>query len=100
MTFNSKKPSLTQEQEADEIVRRLSTPPKTLSEIVEEELMASIADEIAREMDKAIYETLVNPKLAGFKIIKEEIDASITSRIRRDWEKRVPSRATKTGISD
>lgn len=100
MTFDSKRPPLTQEQEADEIIRRLSTPPKTSAQLEEEEIMAILSEEIAKEMDRAIYETLVNPELAGFKIFKEEIDASIVSRIRRDWEKCLSSRATKTGISD
>lgn len=70
--MSSEKKPLTREEEADEIIRRLSTPPKkrrlTVSWDleyhhgldVEKELMETLAAEIAAEIDKEIIATITS----------------------------------------
>lgn len=49
---------LTEEQEADEIVRRLSTPPKK-PPTLEDELMKEMADIIQKEIDQEMLTELM-----------------------------------------
>lgn len=45
---------MTIDEEADEIVRRLSQPYKTLTERLEDSLSAAMSEEISREIDNEI----------------------------------------------
>lgn len=55
---------MTEEEEADEIIRRLSTPPrKTISGLeLEKFIIEQLAKDIATEIDKEIYATLACQK--------------------------------------
>ncbi len=48
---------MTKEEEADEIVRRLSRPYKTRGEMIEDELMQVLSEEIAKEIDEEILKS-------------------------------------------
>lgn len=59
MTENKKQPlPRTKEEEADEIVRRLRTPP-TKPKTIDEELMEVLQDEIRKEIDEKILSDLL-----------------------------------------
>lgn len=59
MTENKKQPlPRTKEEEADEIVRRLRTPP-TKPKTIDEELIEVLQDEIRKEIDEKILSDLL-----------------------------------------
>ena len=49
---------MTKEEEADEIIRRLATPPKSSHEVDMDALMSAMAEEIKREIDNEMLKKL------------------------------------------
>ena len=45
---------MTEDEKADEIIRRLSQPYKTLAERLEDHMLAVLSAEIAKEIDSAV----------------------------------------------